>query len=132
MGGIFQDFEVIHSYTRAQAIQDGVLIDVSELARQAGFRVPLVLTAAVWEHCVAWSAGEAHPQDEQGRAWDVVWMSANAARAQRRCETTNHLWFEVLVVPRGGQAPVKTVLTLHIGPGDEGEAVGTVMFPGED
>jgi len=26
----FEDFELIYSYTRKQAIQDGVLIDVSE------------------------------------------------------------------------------------------------------
>lgn len=27
--------EVIHSYTRAQAIADGVLVDISETAREA-------------------------------------------------------------------------------------------------
>lgn len=34
---MFTDFEVIHTYTHAQAIEDGVLVDVSDLARQAGF-----------------------------------------------------------------------------------------------
>jgi type I site-specific restriction endonuclease len=30
--------EVIHSYTRADAIDDGYLVDVSDVAREAGFR----------------------------------------------------------------------------------------------
>jgi hypothetical protein len=34
--------QLIYSYTRAQAIADGVLVDVSELAREAGFRFPLL------------------------------------------------------------------------------------------
>ena len=33
---------VIFTYTRAQAIADGVLIDVSKLAREASFRYPVV------------------------------------------------------------------------------------------
>ena len=30
--------DVISTYTRAQAIEDGVLIDVSSMAREAGFK----------------------------------------------------------------------------------------------
>ena len=31
---------VLHAYTRAQAIEDGILVDVSETAREAGFKIP--------------------------------------------------------------------------------------------
>ena len=41
--------DVIYQYTRAQAIEDGVLIDVSETAREAGITFPTAVTAAVWE-----------------------------------------------------------------------------------
>ncbi len=34
---------VISVYTRAQAIEDGVLVDVSETAREAGFRIPVAV-----------------------------------------------------------------------------------------
>ena len=44
--------EVISAYTRAQAIEDGILVDVSETAREAGIRYPVALTRAVWESCV--------------------------------------------------------------------------------
>ena len=37
--------EVIYTYTRAQALEDGVLIDVSQMAKEAGFRLPAVITA---------------------------------------------------------------------------------------
>ena len=38
--------ELIASYSRAQAIADGQLIDISVLARIAGFKLHTVITAA--------------------------------------------------------------------------------------
>jgi hypothetical protein len=35
---LFSDDDLIYSYTRAQAIEDGVLVDVSEMAREGGIR----------------------------------------------------------------------------------------------
>src|SRR5512147_2842343 len=64
---------LIFSYTRAQAIADGVLRDVSELAKEAGFRFPVAVTAGVWAECVAVPAGVTD-QDETGRLWDVLTM----------------------------------------------------------
>lgn len=37
---MFEPIDVVFSYTRAQAIQDGGLVDVSSQAAAAGFRVP--------------------------------------------------------------------------------------------
>ena len=54
-----KDDVVIFSYTRAQAIADGVLIDATELAKQAGFRYPVAVTAGVWAECVAVTEGVA-------------------------------------------------------------------------
>src|SRR5262249_25990843 len=70
---MFEDADLIHRYTRAQAIADGVLIDVSATAREAGFKFPVALTAAVWARCVAVPPGVAC-QDEAGRLWDVLWL----------------------------------------------------------
>jgi hypothetical protein len=50
---MFEDAELIHRYSRAQAIADGVLIDVSEATKEAGFKFPVALTAAAWAQCVA-------------------------------------------------------------------------------
>ena len=42
-------FELIYSYTRKQAIEDGVLVDVSSTAQEAGINFPVALTSTVWE-----------------------------------------------------------------------------------
>jgi hypothetical protein len=39
-----EEMEVISSYSRAQAIADGVLIDVSKMAKEAGFKWATVVT----------------------------------------------------------------------------------------
>ncbi|KAB0580712.1 hypothetical protein F7Q92_13065 [Ideonella dechloratans] len=125
--------ESISMYTRRAAISDGVLIDVSTMAREAGFRVPVALTAAAWEDCVRWDQADSNRQlhqDQAGRLWDVVWMASVAARRNRGSEVN----LELYRVPRGGKAtaPRKVRLVMSIGPGDEGEPVITVLMPGED
>ena len=75
----FEHADRIHRYTRADAIRDGVLIDVSAVAREAGIRYPVALTRAVWERCLAVPPGVLC-QDEAGRLWDVVYPLACAIR----------------------------------------------------
>lgn len=131
MSSMFEGFEVVHTYTRAQALEDGTLVDVTQTAREAGFRLPAALTRAVWEECVAWPEDDGG-QDEKGRLWDVLVMAVNAARQAARQSARERVWFEVMVVPQGRTEAVKRTLTLHIGPGDRAEPVATVLFPGED
>ena len=47
--------EVVSTYSRARALDDGVLIDAGPMAREAGFRWPVSITAAAWSDCVSWS-----------------------------------------------------------------------------
>jgi hypothetical protein len=76
---MFEDADLIHRYSRADAIRDGALIDVSTTAREAGFKYPMALTAAAWAQCVAVPPGVAC-QDEAGRLWDVLTMLRFAIR----------------------------------------------------
>lgn len=132
---MFTDADFVYTYTRAQALADGVLADASALAREAGFKIPVALTAAAWADCVAWSAADTErtgvPQDETGRLWDVLWMASCAARRHRDANA-DRVPFEVLRVPRGRRRATRCALVLHIGPGDGGEPVLTIMLPGED
>ena len=41
--------------SRAAAIAEGTIIDVSDLGRQVGFKWPVAMTKAVWEDSVAWN-----------------------------------------------------------------------------
>jgi hypothetical protein len=67
---MLEKYDLIHRYRRAQALADGVLVDVSATAREAGIRYPVALTRAAWERCVAIPPGVVC-QDEAGRLWDV-------------------------------------------------------------
>ena len=131
-----QDFfgEVIYSYSRAQAIEDGVLVDVSETAKEAGFRFPVAITQAAWGDCVAWSdednARQCY-QDESGRLWDVLTMLLYAIR---RSNEGSNIPFQLIRIPRGGRAIKAREMTLKAicGPGDDMEPVITIMLPDED
>lgn len=39
---------IIYTYTRQQAIEDGVFVDVSEVARTIGFVIPVVITSSIY------------------------------------------------------------------------------------
>jgi hypothetical protein len=125
-------FEIIHTYTRAQAIADGVLKDVTETAREAGFTHHTVVTEGVWNQCVALSEAARNAGcDERGRLWDVVWMASCAARKAARGKPTDRVEFQIYsVVDR--IEPELVDLWLHCGPGDNGEPVLTIMLQGED
>lgn len=123
----------IYRYTRAQAIADGTLIDVTQTASEAGFRLPVALTSAAWHQAVEWTEADSRRQtlqDESGRLWDVLWMAYLAAR---RASGGCRVQFQLHVVPRGGAArrPRRMALHMHIGAGDDGEPVITIMLPNE-
>ena len=64
---------VIYSYTRAQAVADGLQVEVTKTAREAGISFPVFLTRTVFDSFVAVPPGVSC-QDEAGRLWDIVWM----------------------------------------------------------
>ena len=125
------DFEnPLHSYSRAQAIEDGVLVDVSEAAREVGIKFTVAITQAAHATVVAWGQDDG-TQDTRGRLHDVVWM---LSRAIRRSASGDLLNFSVLAVPnepghaRAAQVDLKAIC----GPGDNMEPVITVLLPNED
>ena len=127
--------DVIFTYTRAQALADGVLMDTGALAHEAGFRLPVAVTAAVFSECVAWneadSLAQVH-QDETGRLWDVLFMAAHAIRCEAGTGASQAFRFHR--VPRDGHSvePAPVDLKLVIGPDDDGDPVVTVMRSDED
>jgi len=123
--------EVIYAYTREQAIADGVLIDVSKMAKEAGIKFPVAVTSAVWhEYIVPDKAMVEFGQDENGRLWDVLWMfRCNALR-----NSSDLMFFEVYFFIDSDGVPKKELITLKAacGPGDNGEPVITIMKADED
>jgi hypothetical protein len=118
---------VIHSYSRAEALEDGALIDVTSTAREAGFLIPVALTCAVWESYVT-VPPKVVAQDEPGRLWDILWMASLAARRNRDAGGVHF----TVSVRNDNRQPRPRRLKCAVGSGDEGEAVITILLPEED
>ncbi len=74
------EFVLIAAYSRAQAIEDRTLDDVTQLAKQAGIKAPVALTRAVWDRYVELSpAAEKARNNITGRMRDILWMFRVAA-----------------------------------------------------
>lgn len=134
-GGFWHGAEIISVYTRAQALGDGTLVDVTETAAEAGWKYPVAMTRAAYEDVVEWTDedDERKPgtgQSVAGRLWDVVYMGMWAARQAKGSTITIGL----ARVPReGAETRARSVtLTAVCGPGDTPEPVVTIMLPGED
>lgn len=137
------DFHLIHRYTRAQAIADGVLIDLMQhptpegpeqddlraLVHEAGFRIPVAMTATAFAETVHPLDGSVLPegQDLTGRLWDVLWMLRCAIACAGDNDRVN---FTVHIFDGKRHHPVE--LYAVCGPGDHGEPVITIMRPDED
>ena len=130
LGDIFG--EPIAVYSRRQAIEDGVLVDLMQpetvgLVREAGFKFPVAMTAGAFAATVA-AIGERLPegQDIQGRLWDVLWMLACAIKT---AGSTDRVKFRVSVW--NGRRRDEIKLWSLCAPGDGGEPVLTIMLEGE-
>ncbi len=136
----FADATRISCYSRADALADGVLINLSSIGREAGLRFPVAITRAAWEAWIGWTAEDTKRQtyqDEPGRAWDVVHMLAVKLRAITRSrpnDANSDIKFQFYAVPRGGRGtrPRLTTLKCVCGPGDDAEPVLTILTLTED
>lgn len=125
---LFEGADLIHVYTRRQAIEDGVLIDVTTTAKEAGFCFPMAVTAALWSRYVRVLDG-VEAQDEAGRLWDILHMLRYAIRQRRNHADT--VIFTVSVRTDQSQ-PQAVKLKAVCGPDDAGAPCFTLMLPEED
>jgi len=121
---------IIYAYTRAQALADGVQVDISTTAQEAGIRFPVFITRSAFEAYVT-VPPNVTGQDEAGRLWDVVWMLRHAIRKATPGQT--RLPF-ALYVRNDNRAPRLIKLIAECGPLDldKPEPAIIIMMPGED
>jgi hypothetical protein len=124
---MFESSDLIHSYSRAQAIGDGTLVDVSETAKEVGITYPTALTRGVYERDVRVPEG-IFGQDEAGRLWDILWMMRYAIRRGPEGDT---LLFTVFV-RNDNREPQPIKLKGICGPDDDGSPCITVLLPEEN
>ena len=111
----------IYSYSRQQAIDDGVLIDLSQfdVVRQH-WKLHFACTDTVWS--IIETAVKQHGKDYKGILHDIS-MCAKIQIAHQNGDT---LLFQCIV------GPAKHHFKLHCGPGDDPVPVLTLMLPSED
>ncbi len=121
--------KLIYSYSRAQAIEDGVLVEVTEVARQVGFRYPVAITCTLDDRLQP--SRHESGQDYDGRLWDALWVAALSVRLKGRdTDTVNFTVSQQEIDPKTGKLKdVDLRLWAVCGPGDEGEPVITIGFP---
>ncbi len=128
MEPMFDNFDIIYCYTRKQAIEDGILIDVTVTAQEAGFNWPVAITSAVWHrYIVPDDRLLNHGQCEQGRLWDVL-VALLYASSQK---SDSVIYFKVSFLMASTKKSLVT-LKAFAGFGDKGEPVITIMLPEED
>lgn len=125
---IFEDVDLVFSYTRDQALADGVLIDVTKMASEAGISFPVAVTSTLWDsYIVPIDASDLHCQSIDGRLWDTLWLFRHSAAGF----SGSMLFFVVPYLMKGRRiswARLKAVC----GPGDTPDPVITIMLPEED
>lgn len=123
-------WDLIHSYTRKQAHEDGLLIDLNtltdeDLPRQAGFKPQTSITVGAFEQTI----GSNVEGDTKGKTWDVLQVMLAACLKGRSLKTS---WTTFKVVTSRGSGHTPVDLWCQIGPGDDREPVITIMLPDED
>ena len=121
---------VIYSYTRSQAVADGVQVEVTKTAKEAGISFPVFLTRTVFDAYVA-VPPNVSGQDEAGRLWDVVWMLRFAIM---RCRSGQDRVPVALYVRNDNTRAKLVKLIAQCGPldMDDPQPAITVMMPDED
>jgi hypothetical protein len=121
---------VIYSYSRSQAIADGMQVEVTKIAQEAGLRFPVFLTRTVYDAYVTVPPGVAG-QDEAGRLWDILNLLRFAIRQSQARK--DRLPF-ALYVQNDNSAARLVKLVAQCGPLDidDPQPSITVMLPEED
>ena len=111
---MFDTFKVIHVYSRANAIEDGTLVDVSPAAKAIGFKVPVAISATLFETILSGitpgsSSAVAVINHLLASAISEIQFSLNADQIEFQFGMR------------------RTKVICHIGPGDTPEPVITIM-----
>lgn len=123
--------------TFAQAIEKGVLVNVTQAAEEAGFPVPMVMTHAVWDTCIESRDTHENREDHKPimRTEDFLWGFMWTLRLSFKDLKNNFVaYFTELGTQRhpktGKQKPIPLKATLARG--DRGEWHIRVMLASEE
>lgn len=126
--GMFTEKDIISRYTRAEAIEDGALTDITPIAKEAGFKFPVALSAGVSN--LVNEAVEKGGKNYNGVVWDILMLLLFKIKASggdsSRCDFSVNIWSKF--THKDKEVKMYSV----IGAGDTPEPVITIMLPNED
>lgn len=123
------DFEIIHTYTRKQALEDGVLIDVTEQAKDNGFKVSVAITCNLYNgYVVPDESLTGLGQSIEGRLHDLFEMTKASIYTNK---DASRAYFEVLFLMKPNNLEKVKCLAI-IGPDDNFKPCITLMLPGDE
>lgn len=125
----WKDAEVISAYTRAQAIEDGTLVDatlgeIADVTRQHFGPVHVAMTRSTYELILRAVYNERHGNDWRGVWHDVLTMASGAVRRSANRGGTAEP-FRVIITG-AGRGKYHTLWASVTG-GDNGEPVVTIL-----
>ena len=122
---------VIYSYTRARALADGALVDVTETSKEVGFKLRVAITEPLQNRLTPTRAEAAIGQNYDDRLWNVLWLAAFTIKlADRGTDTVSFTVMQREVDAKSGRPQnVELRLQAVCGPVLEGTPVIMIGCP---
>jgi hypothetical protein len=138
-----QDWKIISTYTRAEAVRDGIQIAIpQELSREAGIKYPVFITQKVYNKYIPVPETMQYESSE-GRLWDLLFMFAWIARITNSAELQFQFvvqlpdlgdWNKFEKICEGNRQLREVTLKAIVSPMDldDPRPAITILFPDED
>jgi len=139
-----ENLEVIYAYTRKDAIEDGILVELDEakledgktgkeLRLEAGVMFPICFTFTLFEKLNPNEADRKCGQSLAGRYWDVLTIfKFEISALTKKQAKVNQFNFKILVLEGRKGELNELEMKVMLGAEDDGKPALTFMLPDED
>jgi len=118
---------LIYTYTAKQAVEDGILYEVGNIAKEAGFIIQVRITCGVYELVNPKEQAKSSGQSYKGRLWDVLNM---ARLAIKKSNDDNFASFEVIF--QDGEPGKQNIVTMWALPDTTSGPAIHILLPSEN
>lgn len=123
---------VIFAYSRKQAINDGVLIEIPyNMRREAGVTVHCAMTAELYAEMCVTAQDRSLGQSFEGRLWDMLSNFRFACKLSG-AGLTSEMTFSLIIASSAPKRKRVVLVKTVISGGDDSEPVITFMLPDQD
>ncbi len=129
---MFKNAEIIYTYTRKQAIEDGMQVKLenenAKLSKEAGYKHPVFITSGVLGLIETAVDNKKYCNDFTGVLWDILYMS----RAVGKPVNDRMVKFDVIITGTGRQKTHTMYIECGAMDIDDPAPVLTIMLPEEN